>query len=137
MTRHGLAWPRLAAPALQATHRCAPSTAATAMTLAAPADLLAQAATARAPASAWDAGAVRHLLPTVSHDRLLIKISFNAPLTDAAVLRVGLSNAKIKTLKAIAKAIDTGSPTASMKSSSRRRTASTRCAARWPSCNSI
>src|SRR5262245_7805923 len=54
-----------------------------------PADLMAQASTAAAPASRWDAGAVRHLLPTVSDNRMLIKASFNAPLNEAPVLRVG------------------------------------------------
>src|ERR1044072_244078 len=63
-------------------------TAATGLTLAPPADLFAQ-ATAAAPASAWDAGAVRHLLPTVSDSRILIKASFNAPLADAPTLRIG------------------------------------------------
>src|SRR5262247_2015368 len=54
-----------------------------------PADLMAQAATSAPPASRWDAGAVRHLLPTVSDNRMLIKASFNAPLNEAPVLRVG------------------------------------------------
>ena len=63
-------------------------TAATGLTLAPPADLFAQAAAA-APASAWDAGALRHLLPTVSDSRILIKASFNAPLADAPTLRIG------------------------------------------------
>ena len=64
-------------------------TAATTLALAAPADLLAQAANSSAPASAWDAGAVRHLLPTVSDTRMLIKMSFSAPLSEAPTLRVG------------------------------------------------
>src|SRR5262249_20385436 len=34
-----------------------------------PADLMAQASTAAAPASRWDAGSVRHLLPTISDSR--------------------------------------------------------------------
>ena len=63
-------------------------TAATGLTLAPPTDLFAQAAAA-APASAWDAGALRHLLPTVSDSRILIKASFNAPLADAPTLRIG------------------------------------------------
>jgi hypothetical protein len=54
-----------------------------------PDDLMAQAATATAPASTWDAGAVRHLLPTVSDSRMLIKASFNAPLAEAPTLQVG------------------------------------------------
>src|SRR5205809_5190399 len=68
-------------------------TAATALTLAAPADLLAQAANSAAPASAWDAGAVRHLLPTVSDTRMLIKMSFSTPLSEAPTLRVGSTSA--------------------------------------------
>jgi hypothetical protein len=39
--------------------------------------------------SQWDTGAVRHLLPTVSDTRMLIKASFNAPLQSAPILRVG------------------------------------------------
>src|SRR5439155_21316555 len=54
----------------------------------APADLRAQAANATAPASTWYAGAVRHLLPTVSDTRVLLKMSFNAPLAEAPTLRV-------------------------------------------------
>jgi len=37
----------------------------------------------------WDAGRVRHLLPTVSDSRVLVKASFHSPLTEAPVLRVG------------------------------------------------
>lgn len=37
----------------------------------------------------WDQGRVQHLLPTVSHDRFLIKASFNAPLEAAPELFVG------------------------------------------------
>jgi hypothetical protein len=52
-------------------------------------ELFAQSAAAPVPsAAAWDAGAVRHLLPTVSDSRMLIKASFNAPLTEAPTLRV-------------------------------------------------
>ena len=65
------------------------SSAAASLSLAVPADLMAQAATSAAPASRWDAGAVRHLLPTVSDSRMLIKVSFDAPLTEAPTLRVG------------------------------------------------
>src|SRR5262249_50894116 len=53
-----------------------------------PADLMAQ-ATVAAPASRWDAGSVRHLLPAVSDSRMLIKASFDAPLSEAPTLRVG------------------------------------------------
>ncbi len=63
---------------------------ATALGIGLPGELFAQAGTAPAPsAGAWDAGLVRHLLPTVSDTRMLIKASFNAPLTDAPTLRVG------------------------------------------------
>ena len=42
------------------------------------------------PASvAWDAGRVRHMLPTVSESRMRIKVSFDAPLTATPTLRVG------------------------------------------------
>src|SRR6516162_9902948 len=37
----------------------------------------------------WDAGRVRHLLPTVSDNRVLVKASFRSPLMEAPVLRVG------------------------------------------------
>ena len=37
----------------------------------------------------WHAGDVRHLLPTVSHDRLLVKASFQRPLSAAPVMRAG------------------------------------------------
>ena len=37
----------------------------------------------------WDPGSLRHLLPTVSDSRMLIKASFNAPLSGAPTLRVG------------------------------------------------
>jgi hypothetical protein len=63
-------------------------TAATAFSLSAPADLFAQPA-ATAPANtAWDSGAVRHLLPTVSDSRILIKASFTAPLVEAPTLQI-------------------------------------------------
>src|SRR5947207_8474780 len=63
--------------------------AAASLSLGVPADLMAQAATSAAPASGWDAGSVRHLLPTVSDSRMLIKASFKAPLAGAPTLRVG------------------------------------------------
>src|SRR3712207_5082880 len=47
------------------------------------------AASQPASGAAWDAGQLAHLLPTVSHDRMLIKASFRAPLTAAPVLSVG------------------------------------------------
>ena len=37
----------------------------------------------------WDAGAVQHLLPAVSDSRILLKASFDRPLSAAPVLRVG------------------------------------------------
>src|SRR5262249_59792238 len=61
--------------------------------LTAPADLLAQATTSP-PESTWDAGQVRHLLPTVSDTRMLIKASFKAPLATAPTLRVGSATAR-------------------------------------------
>ena len=50
-----------------------------AWSLAAPSDLLAQPSGASAAAGAWDPGVVRHVLPTVSDTRMLIKVSFAAP----------------------------------------------------------
>src|SRR5690348_3594092 len=55
-------------------------TAAASLSLAAPADLFAQAATAVPANASWDSGTVGHLLPTASDTRLLIKASFKAPL---------------------------------------------------------
>ena len=48
-------------------------------------------AQSRSPHSdhAWDTGQVRHLLPTVSDTRILLKASFAKPLTTAPSLRVG------------------------------------------------
>ena len=40
------------------------------------------------PADAWNQGQLAHLIPTASHERLLIKASFKAPLTDAPRLSV-------------------------------------------------
>jgi hypothetical protein len=39
--------------------------------------------------SDWDQGGVQHLLPTVSHERFLIKASFDPPLESAPELNVG------------------------------------------------
>lgn len=39
--------------------------------------------------AAWDAGEVDHLLPTSSHDRILIKASFRQPLDDVPAMLVG------------------------------------------------
>jgi hypothetical protein len=53
-----------------------------------PADTFAQ--RSNPPASpTWDAGQVRHLLPTVSDTRMLIKASFSRPLTAPPTLRIG------------------------------------------------
>lgn len=41
------------------------------------------------PQKNWDSGQVRHLLPTVSDTKMLIKASFNRPLTTAPTLHVG------------------------------------------------
>src|SRR5215470_6794924 len=41
---------------------------------------------------AWDQGELVHVLPTVSHDRLLIKASFKSPLSSAPSLRIGASS---------------------------------------------
>jgi hypothetical protein len=49
----------------------------------------AQSAPTLPSSSQWDAGRVRHLLPTVSDSRVLVKASFHAPLTEAPMLRVG------------------------------------------------
>ncbi len=40
----------------------------------------------------WDTGRVRHLLPTVSDSRILLKASFEQALSDTPVLRVGARN---------------------------------------------
>ena len=42
-----------------------------------------RAASQPAADATWDAGQLVHLLPTVSHDRMLIKASFRNPLTAA------------------------------------------------------
>ena len=68
------------------------SSTLTAVSLAAPSDLFAQAAGAPTPSTTWDAGVVRHLLPTVSDTRMLIKASFSAPLAATPILRIGESS---------------------------------------------
>ena len=45
-----------------------------------------------AQSRAWDQGELVHVLPTVSHDRLLIKASFKTPLSSAPSLRIGASS---------------------------------------------
>ena len=53
-----------------------------------PLDLMA--AQAAPPAAQdWDAGRVRHLLPAVNDSRLLLKASFDSPLSAAPTLRIG------------------------------------------------
>jgi len=42
----------------------------------------------------WDQGQVQHLLPTVSHDRFLIKASFASPLQAAPELAVGANRVR-------------------------------------------
>lgn len=37
----------------------------------------------------WDEGLVRHLLPTINHERLLLKASFRQPLSSPPTLRAG------------------------------------------------
>src|SRR5882672_2429429 len=65
------------------------STAA-ALSAAVPADLFAQSETAQSsPGANWDSGSVRHLLPTVSDSRMLVKVSFTAPVEGEPRLRVG------------------------------------------------
>ncbi len=61
-----------------------------AILVARPADSFAQ-NRAPSPNPSWDAGQVRHLLPTVNDTRILIKASFAKPLTAAPTLRVGAS----------------------------------------------
>jgi hypothetical protein len=41
------------------------------------------------PQTVWHSGVVRHILPTVGHDRLLLKASFERPQLAAPVLRAG------------------------------------------------
>jgi hypothetical protein len=63
---------------------------ATALGLGMSAELSAQPAVGQArPGAPWDQGALRHVLPTVSDTRLLIKTSFNSALDGAPTLNVG------------------------------------------------
>jgi hypothetical protein len=62
------------------------SVAAAAASMTWPADLMA--AKAVAPSGGWDPGGVQHLLPTVCHNRVLIKASFRTPLLEAPTLRI-------------------------------------------------
>jgi hypothetical protein len=46
-------------------------------------------AQAQSSGSNWDQGQLAHLLPTVSHERMLIKATFRQPPTAAPVLQAG------------------------------------------------
>src|SRR5258708_19204772 len=61
------------------------SVAAAAASLTWPADLAAKAVP---PSGGWDPGSVRHLLPTASDSRVLVKASFRTPLLEAPTLRI-------------------------------------------------
>ena len=58
-----------------------------------PADVFAQRSSPTASA-AWDAGRLRHLLPTVSDTRILIKASFAQPLSAAPTLRIATAGVR-------------------------------------------
>ena len=62
---------------------------ATALGFGLPGELYAQVRTDPPAAGRWDSGAVRHLIPTVSDTRMLIKASFNAALDGAPSLHIG------------------------------------------------
>jgi len=65
------------------------TSSATALGFGLPAELYAQGRAEPVPAGAWDSGTVRHLIPTVSDTRMLIKASFRAVPDGAPSLRVG------------------------------------------------
>jgi hypothetical protein len=67
------------------------ATSAGAFLAALPEALLAQTSTGQTASGSWDPGTVHHLLPTVSDTQILLKASFDAPLPQAPVLRVGRS----------------------------------------------
>ena len=50
--------------------------------------LLRETDAAQAAESTWDAGAIFHILPSVNHDRILFKCSFQAPLGQAPELQI-------------------------------------------------
>ena len=52
------------------------------------------AVTTNARENNWDQGWVQHLLPTVNHDRLLIKASFDRSLSTAPELQVGTNRVR-------------------------------------------
>ena len=64
------------------------ATAAGPLLAALPAELLAQTSARPATGGPWNTGAVRHLLPTVSDTQILLKASFDAPLSQPPILRV-------------------------------------------------
>ena len=70
------------------------STAA-ALSATVPADLFAQSQTSPPNATAgWDNGALRHLLPTVSDTRMLLKASFATALPGEPTWRIGDSTVR-------------------------------------------
>ena len=68
------------------------ATAAGPLLAALPPELIAQTGARPSTAGAWDSGAVRHLLPTVSDTQMMLKASFNTPLSQPPILRVGTTN---------------------------------------------
>ena len=71
------------------------ATGAAALFVNAPSDLVITAARAAPRADgAWEAGEVRHILPTVSDTAMLIKISLQSPQLAAPVLRIGDLNVR-------------------------------------------
>ena len=64
------------------------ATAAGPLLAALPPELLAQTNARPSTHGAWDSGTVRHLLPTVSDTQMLLKASFEAPLSQPPTLRV-------------------------------------------------
>ena len=71
------------------------ATGATALFLNAPSDLFANAAYAATPATgAWDTGGVRHILPTVSDTRMLVKVSLAMPQAEPPSLRIGATTVR-------------------------------------------
>ena len=65
------------------------ATATGSLLAALPSELLSQTSARPSTAGAWNHGAVRHLLPAVSDTQLLLKASFEAPLSEPPVLRIG------------------------------------------------
>ena|SRR2546425_2790666 len=64
------------------------ATAAGPLLAALPPELLARTSARPSTRGAWNNGAVRHLLPTVSDTQMLLKASFDAPLSQPPILRV-------------------------------------------------